>query len=105
MIERRTKMRGSAAGSHVESMHGEPRFEAGLRQAPHVARLARSFQPMRQDDLAPRFTLGPLRLHKHLDIGLGLIELRFNRIADYVEPAGPEVSGDGEYMVIGNDGT
>lgn len=94
-------MRCAAARPHMEPVHSEARLEAGLRKAAHVAGFARPFEAMCQDNLAPGLALRPLRLYQHLNAGLGLVELRFNRVTPCVEPAGPEVSRDGQDVMVG----
>src|SRR6185295_1463166 len=98
-------MRRAAAGPHVEPVHGEAGIESGLRKAAHVAGFARPFEAVREDNLAPRLALRPLRLHQHLNARLGLVELRLNRITLCVQPARPEVSRDGQDVMIGYDRT
>ena len=105
VIQRRTEVSRSAAGAHVKPVDRKARFKGRLREAHHVARFAGAFEAMHQNDLAPRPTPGPLRLHQHLYAGLGRIELRFHRIPPGIEPPGPEVSHDRERVIVGYDRT
>ena len=59
---------------------------------------------MRQDDVAPRLTFRLLRLQQDLNSGLCLEQLRLHRIARRIEPSRPEISGDGQDVVVGDDG-
>jgi hypothetical protein len=60
---------------------------------------------MGEDDLASGLALRLLRLHQHLDIGLGPVELRFHGVALRIELPRPEVSHDREDVVVRYDWT
>ena len=105
MVQRRTQVRRTAASPHVEPADGEAGLQTRLRQAAHVARFTGALQPVRQDDLAARWAGGALLLYQDLHAGLGLVELRFHRIALDVKPARPEIPDRREDVIIGYDRT
>src|SRR5439155_6518585 len=96
-------MGGPAAAPHVDPSHRKAGFKAGLRQAPHVSRFSRPLKSVHHDDLTTGGTIGALRLHQHLDAGLGRVELRCHWITRLVERARPKISSDSEDVVVGDD--
>ena len=89
----------------MEPVHREARFKAGVREAAHVSGFSGALQTVQKNNLAARRALGPLRLHQHLDAGLGLEQLRFHGEWRGIEAAGPKISRDREDVMIRYDGT
>jgi hypothetical protein len=60
-------------------MRGESGSQGRGTQAPDIAGLSRSFQTVHHEDLASSYTVGALRAHQHLHIGLGAKEAALDR--------------------------
>lgn len=84
-------------------MHGASGFERGLGQAARVTRGAGSFESMHQNQLCHRLALRRLRMHQHLDVRLGVVELGCNRKAPFVQVAMPVITRDGEQVRIAKE--
>ena len=60
---------------------------------------------MRQDDFSAELAGRALGLHQNLNIGFSPIQFRLHRIARGIELARPEVSRDGQEVMVGQDRT
>jgi hypothetical protein len=69
----------ASAASHVKAVRGEAGAERGLCQAPGIARVARTFQAVDQNDLATRFAGRLLGMNQHFDARFSLVQARLHR--------------------------
>ena len=100
MVQSGRQVRRAPASPHVKPVHSETRLEGRLRETAHVTGFARSFEAMRQKNLPQRLAVRPLRLHQYLNIGLGSIKLCLHRVAFGVKPARPEISSNGQKVIV-----
>ena len=69
----------ASAASHVEAVRGKAGAERGLCQAPCIARVARTFQTVDQNDLGTRFAGRLLGMNQHLHARFSLMKARLHR--------------------------
>jgi len=81
-------------------MCGVSRLERGLRQATGVTRVARSLQPMDQNDLRNGLARWTLGVQQHLRAGFGLKKSSGYREPLEIQLARPVIAGDGGNMRI-----
>lgn len=90
----------AAATACIEAMDGKPRGERGMRGAAHVARFARAFEAMRQQQRPSMRRRRLLAMHEDPHLGFGLVVSGCYGKRFLIEWPLPEGSGDGLQMRV-----
>src|SRR5579872_2138108 len=100
MIARYRQMLRPAAAPEVEPMRPVTCLKSLVHQAAGVARVARSFESVHQDQLAASLGRRTLRVHQNLHAGLRLIDHRFHGPSLLAAGTAPEASRNGRQVSV-----
>jgi hypothetical protein len=92
----------AAATAHVRPVDGVAVRQCELRHAAKVPRIARAFEAMQQNEFAPDFSRGALRMDQDLNSRFGFYQLFVNRELYGIESPPCEVPEDRQQMWIAN---
>ncbi len=94
------KMLGAPAATHVKPVGGPARLQKFMGETLGIAGLAGAFEAMDHNYFGNGWTGRPLRMDKHSDAGLGVVQFHFHRELLCIKGAAPIITCDGKEMGV-----